>query len=177
MAGENATGVIVDNLARAGAGSGSYATLPESALNATWNGGVNYPCHLAIYTAGPNDASSDVAPDVWVANVAAWLRGVRDLGTSQGATDIILGLPHLGRHTTANFRYAEYASRLRSLAASYGAAVVDWWQMGRNSWPYWSTLGYWGTSAGTGAAGTDSVHLSDAGFAAMAAPVIDLLRA
>ncbi|WP_052479925.1 hypothetical protein [Streptomyces sp. NBRC 110035] len=176
-AGENASGVIVDNLARAGAGSGSYATLPESALNATWNGGINYPASLAIYTAGPNDASSDVAPDVWVDNVAAWLRGVRDLGTSQGATDIILGMPHLGRHTTANYRYAEYAARLRSLAASYNAAVVDWWEMGRNSWPYWSTLGYWGTNAGTGGAGTDSVHLSNAGFAAMASPVIDLLKA
>jgi lysophospholipase L1-like esterase len=176
VAGENTSGVIVDNLARAGAQSSSYATLPESALNATWNGGVSYPCDLAIYTAGPNDASNDVAPDVWLDNVAAWLRGVRDLGTAQGNTDLVIGLPHLGRHVTSNYRYSEYASRLRGLAATYGAAVVDWWEIGRNSWPYWNTLGYWGTNAGTGAAGTDSVHLSDAGFAAMAAPVISLLE-
>jgi hypothetical protein len=143
--------------------------------DATRNGGVSCPCNLAIYTAGPNDAGNDVTGDTWLANVSAWLRGVRDLGTAQGNTDIVIALPHLGRHVTSNYRYSEYAARLRGLAFSYGAAVIDWWEMGRNSWPYWSTLGYWGTNAGTGAAGSDSVHLSDAGFEAMAAPVIDLL--
>ncbi|MFD5899050.1 GDSL-type esterase/lipase family protein [Streptomyces sp. NPDC060366] len=176
VSGENASGVIVHNLARAGAGSGSYATLPESALNATWNGGVSYPADLCIYTAGPNDASSDVLPDVWVDNLAAWLKGVRDTGASVGATDIVIGLPHYGKHTGSTARYAEYAARLRSLADAHGAAVVNWWTIGRNSWEFWNGQGLWGTNAGTGAAGSDSVHLSDAGFEVMAAPVVDLLR-
>ncbi|MGD1220015.1 GDSL-type esterase/lipase family protein [Streptomyces krungchingensis] len=175
VSGERPSGVIVHNLGLGGATSATFANVASTALNATWHGGSDFPADLAIYTAGPNDAGNDVAGDVWLANLAAWLRAVRDVGTQQGSTDIVIALPHLGRHVTTNYRYAEYASRLRSLAFTYGAAVVDWWQLGRNSWPYWSTLGYWGTNAGTGAAGSDSVHLSDAGFAAMAAPVIELL--
>ncbi|MDR3081615.1 MAG: hypothetical protein LBV60_11940, partial [Streptomyces sp.] len=63
----------------------------------------------------------------------------------------------------------------RALADVYNCAFVNWWGMGRNSWEYWRTLGYWGTSAGTGAAGTDSVHMSDSGFAYMAGAIATLL--
>lgn len=175
VSGERPSGVIVHNLGLGGASSSTFSNPASTALNATWQGGSDFPADLAIYTAGPNDAGADIAGDTWLTNVSGWLRAVRDAGTQQGNTDIILALPHLGRHTT-NYRYNEYASRVRSLAETYSAAVVDWWAIGQNSWPYWSSLGYWGTSAGTGAAGADTVHMSDAGFAAMAAPVIDLLK-
>ncbi|MFJ2717396.1 SGNH/GDSL hydrolase family protein [Streptomyces sp. NPDC087437] len=175
VSGENASGVVVHNLALAGAKSDTYASNAPSALNATWNGGVDYPADLVIYTAGPNDAAGNTAGDVWAANVAKFLKAVRDTGTATGDTDVIIALPHLGTHDTANFKYQDYAIRARGLADTYGCAFVNWWQLGRNSWEYWRTQGYWGTSAGTGAAGTDGVHMSDAGFAFMANQILPLL--
>lgn len=176
VSGEKASGVIVHNLALAGATSATLNGNTTAALNATWNGGVDFPCDLAIYTAGPNDAAANTVADTWAANLAKWLKAVRDTGAATGNTDIIIALPHLGTHDVTNFKYQDYAIRARTLAEAYGAACIDWWTIGRNSWQYWNSLGYWGTNAGTGAAGTDAVHLSDAGFAAMAAPIINLLE-
>ncbi|MYR43075.1 SGNH/GDSL hydrolase family protein [Streptomyces sp. SID5910] len=175
VSGENTTGVVVHNLALAGAKSETYALNATTALNSTWNGGVDYPADLCIYTAGPNDAAANVDPDVWAANVAKWTKAVKDTGTATGNTDIIIAVPHLGKHDVTNFKYQDYALRARALADVYGCAVVNWWLLGRNSWEYWSGLGYWGTNAGTGAAGTDSVHMSDAGFQFMADAILPLL--
>lgn len=175
--GTNATGVVVNNLAMGGASSASYANNTTAQLNSTWNGGVDYPADLVIYTAGPNDATQNTAGDVWAANVAKYLKAVRDTGSATGATDVVIMLPHLGTFDTTNYKYQDFAVRARTLAEVYGAAFVNMWAVGRNSWEYWRTLGYWGTSAGTGAAGTDSVHLSDAGFAFMANTVLPLLTA
>jgi lysophospholipase L1-like esterase len=169
--------VVVNNLAMGGASSSSYANNTTAQLNSTWNGGVDYPADLVIYTAGPNDATANTAPDVWSSNVAKYLKAVRDTGSATGATDVIIMMPHLGTHDTTNYQYQSYAERGRVLAEVYGAAFINMWAIGRNSWAYWSGLGYWGTSAGTGAAGTDAVHLSDAGFQHMADQVIPLLTA
>ncbi|MFD7776651.1 GDSL-type esterase/lipase family protein [Streptomyces sp. NPDC059753] len=175
--GTNATGVVVNNLAMGGASSASYANNTTAQLNSTWNGGVDYPADLVIYTAGPNDATANTTGDAWAANVAKFLKAVRDTGSATGTTDVIIMLPHLGTHDTTNYKYQDFALRARSLAEVYGAAFVNMWAIGRNSWEYWRTLGYWGTSAGTGAAGTDAVHLSDAGFAFMANQVLPILTA
>ncbi|GHJ04829.1 hypothetical protein TPA0906_66940 [Streptomyces olivaceus] len=175
VSGENATGVVVHNLALAGARSETFGNNATTALNATWNGGVDFPGDLVIYTAGPNDAAVNTTGDAWVANVAKWMKAVKDTGGAIGDCDIILALPHLGTHDVTNFKYQDYAIRGRALAEAYGCAFVDWWTIGRNSWQYWNSLGYWGTNAGTGAAGTDSVHLSDAGFAAMADALMPLV--
>ncbi|MEU1200125.1 GDSL-type esterase/lipase family protein [Streptomyces sp. NPDC005813] len=173
--GLNATGVVVNNLALAGASSASYANNLQSALNSTWNGGVDYPADLVIFTAGPNDATANTTGDAWAANVAKFLKAVRDTSTATGTTDVMIMLPHLGVHDVTNFKYQDYALRGRALAEVYGAAFVNMWALGRNSWEYWRTLGYWGTSAGTGAAGTDAVHMSDAGFQFMANQILPLL--
>ncbi|MEU6058011.1 glycosyl hydrolase family 28-related protein [Streptomyces sp. NPDC047097] len=175
VSGEKASGVIVHNLALAGASSTTFGNNATTALNATFNGGVDFPCDLAIYTAGPNDAAANTTGDAWAANVAKWIKAVRDTGTATGDTDIMIAIPHLGKHDVANFKYQDYAERARALADVYNCAVVNWWTLGRNSWEYWNGAGYWGTNAGTGAAGTDSVHLSDAGFQAMADVLLPLL--
>ncbi|MFD3952189.1 GDSL-type esterase/lipase family protein [Streptomyces albidoflavus] len=177
VSGENAAGVVVHNLALAGARSETYGNNASTALNATWNGGVDFPADLVVFTAGPNDAAANTAGDVWAANVAKYLKAVRDTGAADGSTDVMILLPHLGTHDTTNFKYQDYAVRARVLAEVYGAACVDMWTLGRNSWRYWSDLGYWGTNAGTGASGSDSVHPSDAGFAFMADTILPLLTA
>lgn len=166
VAGENATGVVVDNLAKAGARASTYGNHTASALNAVWNGGANYPADLCIFTAGPNDAVAGTTVDQWSNSVARYFKAVRD--ANNGATDLMILLPHLGTHDVTNFLYQDYASRARGLADAYGAALVDVWAIGRNSWSYWNSLGYWGTASNPGAAGTDSVHLSDAGYAFVA---------
>jgi lysophospholipase L1-like esterase len=175
VSGEKASGVVVHNLALAGASSSRYANPATTALNATWNGGPDFPCDLAIFTAGPNDATANVTGDTWASNVAKWIKAVRDTGSQLGDTDIILATPHLGTHDVSNFKYQDYAERARALADVYNCAVVNWWTLGRNSWAYWNSLGYWGSTAGTGAAGTNSVHMSDAGFAFMANSLLPLL--
>lgn len=175
VSGEKASGVIVHNLALAGASSSRYANPATAALNATYNGGPDFPCDLAIFTAGPNDAAANVTGDTWAANIAKWLKAVRDTGSQLGDTDVIIALPHLGKHDVTNFKYQDYAERARALADAYNCAVVNWWALGRNSWEYWNSLGYWGTNAGTGAAGTDSVHMSDAGFQFMADAILPIL--
>ncbi|WP_435209542.1 SGNH/GDSL hydrolase family protein [Streptomyces sp. bgisy034] len=175
VSGEKASGVIVHNLALAGASSSRYANPATTALNATYNGGQDFPADLAIFTAGPNDASANVTGDTWAANVAKWIKGVKDTGTAVGDIDIIIALPHLGKHDVTNFKYQDYAERGRALADAYGCAFVNWWALGRNSWEYWNSQSYWGTNAGTGAAGTDSVHMSDAGFQFMADAILPLL--
>ncbi|UAX56817.1 SGNH/GDSL hydrolase family protein [Streptomyces sp. A144] len=175
VSGERASGVLVHNLALAGATSATFGNPAPAALNATYQGGVDFPADLCIYTAGPNDAAANVTGDAWAANVAKWIKAVRDTGTATGDTDIVLAVPHLGRHDTVNFKYQDYAERARALADVYGCAVVNWWTLGRTSWEYWNSLGFWGTNAGTGAAGTDSVHMSDAGFQFMAEQILPLL--
>jgi lysophospholipase L1-like esterase len=173
VAGENSTGIVVDNLAKAGARASTYGTHTASALNAVWNGGANYPADLCIFTAGPNDAVAGTTGDVWASSVAKYFKAVRD--ANDGATDLMILLPHLGNHDVTNFLYQDYAVRARGLAEAYDAALVDMWTIGRNSWSYWNSLGYWGTASNVGATGTDSVHLSDTGYAHVASVVTPIL--
>ncbi|WP_307545213.1 glycosyl hydrolase family 28-related protein [Streptomyces sp. V3I8] len=180
VAGENTTGIVVDNNAKAGASSGSFVTGATTGastpLGAAWNGGEANPCDLLIYTAGPNDAANNVAPDVWMANVAKFMKAVKDTGVQTGNTDIMIVVPHLGVHDVTNFVYAEYANRAAAIADTYGAAVVNLWRLGENSWKYWSDLGYWGDANSPGAAvGTDSVHPNDAGYAHITGHILSVV--
>ncbi|GGX26899.1 hypothetical protein GCM10010353_47580 [Streptomyces chryseus] len=175
VSGENATGIIVHNLAMGGASSASYANNTVAQLNSTWNGGSDFPVDLVVYTAGPNDAAGNVTADAWATNVAKYLKAVKDTGAANGSTDVVILLPHPGNFDLTNYKYQDYAAKALGLAHTYNAAFVDMWTIGDNSWNLWNSLGYWGTSAGTGAAGTDSVHPSDAGFAHMANTVLPIL--
>ncbi|WP_329032268.1 SGNH/GDSL hydrolase family protein [Streptomyces sp. NBC_01725] len=169
IAGENASGVLVHNVALAGATSSRFANDAPTALNAVWNGGGSFPADLAVLSTAPNDAAANIAGDVWLANVAGWIRAVRAAGNG---TDILLALPHIGTHEGTNNRYQEYSRLVRPLADAYGCAVINWWTTGQNSWAYWNGLGYWGSSTTPGAVGTDGVHMSDAGFQHMANTVL-----
>jgi lysophospholipase L1-like esterase len=176
VGGERSSGVLVHNLAVAGATSARYGTsYLSSGLNATWNGGVDFPADLCIWSAAPNDASANNSADVWSANVARWIRAIRDNSPAVGDVDLLFALPHFGRHEGTNFKYQDYVRAARGLCDVYGAAYINWWGLGLNSWENWNAKGYWGTNAATGAAGTDSVHLSDAGFQYMADTVLPLL--
>ena len=172
---ENSTGVIVDNLARAGTRTSNWYT--GSALNAPWNGGTSYPADLVICSLGLNDAANSVTGTDWVTNMTGYLQAVR--AANNGATDIMLLLHHVGNYggsTAAGF-YGQYAAPIRGMAEAYGAALIDLWALGRNSWDYWSSLGYWGNGTNPGPAGTDLVHASNAGHAFIANTVLPHLTA
>lgn len=175
VSGENSTGVIVDNLARAGSRTSHWYT--GSALNSPWNGGTAYPADLVICSLGLNDCQNSVTGVDWLTNMTGYLQAVR--AAHNGATDIMLLLHHVGNYggaTAAGF-YGQYAAHIRGVAEAYGAALIDLWALGRNSWDYWNSFGYWGNGANPGPAGTDLVHASNAGHAYIANQVIPLLTA
>ncbi|MFF4791843.1 GDSL-type esterase/lipase family protein [Streptomyces sp. NPDC001276] len=172
---ENNSGIIVDNVARSGSRSAGWAVNTASALNAVWNGGSAYPGDLVVYSLGVNDANVNNAGDEWAANVAKYLKAVRDAG--DGSTDLLILMHHVGKHEGTNVRYQDYVQRARGLADAYGAALVDMWAIGRNSWNYWDQLGYWADVNVPGAAGHDTVHLSDAGHQRIAEAVLPILTA
>ncbi|MFD5308321.1 glycosyl hydrolase family 28-related protein [Streptomyces ardesiacus] len=171
VSGENASGIVVDNNAKAGASSSTYAS--NIALGSSWNGGQANPCDLLVFTAGPNDAAANVSGDAWSKNVTQYLTEVK--AANNGATDIMFVLPHLGKHDVTNYVYQDYAIRARGLAEAFNAALVDIWTLGRNSWNYWNSLGYWGDANNVGQTGTDSVHMGNTGYAHMASHITPLL--
>ncbi|MFJ6559986.1 hypothetical protein ACIQMV_08895 [Streptomyces sp. NPDC091412] len=168
VSGERASGVVVHNCALGGATSARYNNDTAAALNAIWNGGSAFPADLAVYSAAPNDASTNITGDAWVTNLIGWIKAVRAAGAAGTGADILVALPHIGTHEGTNNKYWEYSRLARPLADVYGFALVNWWTDGQNSWDAWNKLSYWGTSATPGAAGTDGVHLSDVGFQHMA---------
>lgn len=97
----------------------------------------------------------------WVRNLTDSFLDVRE---SNPAAELVILLPHIGTFDAWK-QFNELAYAARGIAEEYGAALVDMWAIGRNSWNYWNGLGYWGNGASSspGGAGTDSIHPSDAG--------------
>jgi lysophospholipase L1-like esterase len=172
VAGENATGVVVDNLGRSGTQAVQWAT--NSALTLPWSGGVSNPADLVILGLGINDAGVPATGEAWVRDMARYLSAVK--AANQGTTDLILVMHHFGNQANPGI-YADYSARARGLASAYGAALVDLWRMGRNSWDYWNGLGYWGNGSNAGPAGTNSVHPGDAGHQYIADVITPLVLA
>ncbi|MGW2130466.1 GDSL-type esterase/lipase family protein [Streptomyces coelicoflavus] len=173
VSGENPAGVIMDNLARPGAASNRFAA-QSATEGAVWNGGANFHGDLAIYSAAPNDAAAGPPPVTgaqWETNLVSWLNAVR---AADYDTDVLIVIPHIGRYESAPI-YHEYSARARTIAEAYGAALVNTWTLGKNSWDYWNSLGYWGTQTNPGGPGTDGVHPSDAGHQFIADQVLPLL--
>jgi len=172
--GVNASGVVVDNYARSGALTSTYVTQRSNYGNpAAWSGGNLQPCDLLIYELGVNDAHNDVSADTVSDNIRAALTQIRDSGAMDGATDLLFLHPHIGTWEGASPYYHDYLERVRALAKTYNAAVVDMWSFYRNSYAYGVSQGYFAVPnhAGTGAAGTtgnsDPVHPSDTGHASI----------
>lgn len=116
-----------------------------------------------------------INPDSWLTSAA---RNFSDLRNTNANAELLILLPHIGNFDGLQ-NWAVITQRARALAEAYGAALVDVWPMGRNSWSYWNTLGRWGNGAATtaGSAGTDNIHPSDAGHQAYADALLPLLVA
>lgn len=160
----NDVGIVVDNYAKSGGkasdfvGSGTFGQSPD------WNGGQYRPCDLLIYSLDLGDVAANTAPDVYLANVRQHIERVRGLGPKHGMTEILFVLNHAGHLDDVNRVAAAYSERIRALAETYGAAVVNMWAQGYNSYDHWADLGHWGTDyVTTGEVGTSDVHLSAAG--------------
>jgi lysophospholipase L1-like esterase len=178
--GENATGVVLNNYGLSGAQTATFADLSQTYMPAAWSGGPNYPADLVIYALGANDANANVAADTLAANVRKFLSTVKD-GTSSsgvkatGNTDVLILMQHIGSYDSTTYKWQDYTERVRGIAEAYGAAFVDIWPLGRNSWNYWQSLGFWGNSTTVGVAGTDTIHMSDAGHQYVANTLLPIL--
>jgi lysophospholipase L1-like esterase len=166
------SGVVLNNFAKKNANAAQY--LPSGKVG--WNGGSSYPADLLIYGVSPQDAIDGVAVDTWASQVRQHLAQVKDGGSNMGATDIVFVLPHIGLSDTQGYRFQDFADRTYALANTFEAAVVDFWNLGRNSWNFFNSLGYWGNSSAPGTAGTDNSLLSDAGNSYMAGVLTALLN-
>ncbi|MGW4446443.1 hypothetical protein [Streptomyces sp. NPDC004682] len=169
---ENASGVVVNNFGKKNANSSQY--LPSGKVG--WNGGSSYPADLLIYCVSVQDVIDGVAVDTWASQVRQHLTQVKDGGGSMGATDVVFVLPHVGLADAQGFRFQDFADRTYALANTFEAAVVDFWNLGRNSWNFFNSLGYWGNPTAPGTAGTDDVLLSDAGHTYIAGVLTSLLN-
>ncbi|BET51759.1 hypothetical protein RGQ21_67410 [Kitasatospora aureofaciens] len=167
---ENDTGIVVDNMGRSGAKTSDFFV--SGTGNALWHGGTSYPADLVVYALGANDAAASVSLDTWSGTVYQMLNTIK--AVNQGQTDILMLIQHRGNYGAGTF-YSQYAARARGIAEEYGAALVNMWPIGRNSYSYWSGLGYWGDSTNPGAAGADIVHPSDAGHQVIADQLLPLL--
>lgn len=180
VAGTNATGTVVNNFARYGSRAANFAAA-DSTINTDWNGAFQYPADLVILTHAPNDVNNGAGQDtvtVWANNIRTIMDRIRNNGGALGATDVMIVLPHIGTFDTTNNFYPLYSDEASALATTYGCALVNMWTVGRNSWAYWNSLGYWSNASNPGVAGTDNVHPSDAGHAFIASvisPIISLV--
>lgn len=176
IGGENASGAVVDMYAVGGAQSSVVATTSV----ANWTGGPSAAADLLIVSDEANDLSASVTPDTWARNLHLFLDTVRgNKGGATGATDIVIVFANPGLFDTGNLA-AEYVQRARGLAEYYGAALVNFAALGRNSYDYWTSLGYWSQGpavpgAAAPPANGDKGHPSDAGHLYMAnvlAPIV-----
>lgn len=180
VSGRNTTGVVVDNYAVQGSTSGQWNNLDnlQAVTNVidggagAWSGGYKRPCDLLIMGDILNDAAAGASYDQYLDYLKMFLDGVR--GKTSGAAggfgqigdqDILIVLPHAGRFDNATTsRHMQMAKNARDLAEQYGAALVNFWTLGRNSWDYWNSLGYWSDdTTASGLAGTGAAHPSNAG--------------
>jgi lysophospholipase L1-like esterase len=180
VAGEDTTGCLVNQFSRYGQTT-TAVNSSDPLHSGTWNGGWQYPADLVVYALGANDAHGALPGDTWAKNVRCWLEGVYDGafgGSSVGAVDGVLVLPHIGSYDAAEWVYQDYAVRARGIAEAYGLLLIDLWALGRNSWNWWhaqSGGSYWADADSPGHAGSDLIHLSDAGHAFVAETVLSVV--
>lgn len=172
VSGETASGVTLNNFSKRNANAAHY--LPTGRIE--WNGGSLYPADLLIYAVSPQDVIDGVSADTWASQVRQHLSEAKDGGSALGAVDIVFVLPHIGKADFQGRRFQAFADRTYALAAQFEAAVVDLWNLNRNSWNFSNSLGHWANPTAPGTAGTDDFLLSDAGHAYTAGVLADLLN-
>ncbi|MFJ8140662.1 hypothetical protein [Streptomyces sp. NPDC096013] len=168
---KNAAGVVLHNLGRKN-GTADVYTQP---LRVGWNGGSSLPADVVVYAVSPDDILNGTSADAWASTVRQHIADIRDSGSLTGATDLVIVLPHIGKADT-NLSMQDYADRAHGLAIAHEAALINLWAMGRTSWNYWNSLGYWADPTSPGTAGTDLLHMSDAGHAYTASVISALLK-
>jgi lysophospholipase L1-like esterase len=175
VSGERSSGLIANRFGRPGGQSSimNDATQQYAYGKPAQLSGANLypsPSDLAIYAYGVNDAYAGVTADTYFANVWGWLRAQREGATKAGEVDLVILMPHIGTNDDAEPIYYQYAQRLRGLAEHYGAALVNVGARYRQSRAAALAAGYFGSSeTSLGLTGTNSVHPSDVGHAAIAA--------
>lgn len=196
VSGRNATGVVCDRYAHAGYTAGLFnnasGTIAASGRTygganrgtygkaGLWSGGSLRPADLLVWALGVNDINAGVTADTYINQMNTWLQSIR--GGVYGAgdyyqdTDLVLLVHHLGKNDT-NKIGLDYMNRITGMAKAHNAAVVNMWEWGRNSWKWHQTQGYWGVNTTTGAAGSDGIHLSDAGHQVTADLLLSVLTA
>lgn len=176
VSGENATGVMVNNVSKSAAEGAQWNGLDGPPVSADWAGGVNYPADLVIWNLSENEVvQGSVNVPTAVLNVRRYFDRIRDNATTGGAVELAILLDHAGTYDSGSQAWHDLSAQLASLAATYGAAMFNLWTAGRNSWHYWNSLHYWGNPANPTTSGTDFVHPSDAGHAYIAGLVADVL--
>jgi lysophospholipase L1-like esterase len=169
--GSHTSGARVDNYGVQGSEASSLdgvtvAPFIAQAAPNIWTGGTSNPADLVVCGFGVNDGKNNRGQVAYTEAVRRYLDGVR-AGTNP-ETDLVFMMPHVGTWEGSNKKYHAYCLEMRGMADAYGAALVNIWPRGRNSWGYWNSLGFWGTdSVATGEAGTHGVHPSNAGHQAM----------
>jgi hypothetical protein len=178
-----ANGVVPHWFVASGRGAKHFAGVTPAGPGDTrhWNGGRENPLDLAIVALGGNDVTqaTPVTTPAETLNhlftitqdIGRVLQEIRDGGSLDGDCDLILVLPHMGTFISDANKIALYERLIDEtygLAKAYGAAVVNCWELGRNSRNNWLNAGYFGqNNVPAGNAGTDTVHLSDSGFEAI----------
>ena len=181
----NAVGCVVDNFSMYGQFASSLQNSDTNRMG-SWQGGGNNPVDLAIYANVLNDLAGGASATTFAASVQGWASLVQDtyLGGSAitmansptGTTDLVFVVPHFGHYDAGKIGFS-YHAIMRSIAEETGAMLIDFNPIGRNSYNYWSGLGYWSNDTVPGTSGTDAVHLSDAGHLFMANTVQSALAA
>jgi len=172
--GLNTTGIVGYGMNHFGRSSGDVHTV-TSLSSALTIGRVSieaFAPDLFIYEEGINDLTFDVLGISYAYNVASAM----DFALAGNPLcDVVIVVPHRGNTPDLTELYPAYIRELRAVADSYGALLVDFWPIGKNSYPYWSNLGYFGDGTADGLSGNNPVHPGDAGHAYMESVLYPLL--
>jgi len=121
---------------------------------------------LVIVGVGVNDmAQSGANPASMAEGLSRLLKSYMQGNTVEFSPDVVIVGEHQGAFSDLLGSGLAMAGQAAAVAAGIGGAHIDVWGIGHRSHKFWSDLGYF----------LDVVHPNDAGSAAYAAPVIDLL--
>lgn len=189
MAGYNSTGVAVNKFGRGGYPSAAFNNgVGNSFVNSAgvtiggpnrgtfaqagrWSGGSLNRSDLIIYATGLNDArpaGATTLPDTYLANLRNFLEDVKGGGNSSADSSVMIVMQHQGDisfQEASTQYYVLYCQRIRALAEHYGAALVNFNPIGKNSYQFLKDNQYLGAKSPAGTYNpSELVHLSDAGF-------------
>lgn len=147
---------------------GARAAIPAETMQPAFDlfDGLEVPDVLIICLGANDGANPEANEQSWIDGASNILRPTTISGTLTYSPEIIFVIEHYGTWIAAIHEHIPaIAGAHAQMAAGNGGALVDVWGIGRRSWAYWNSLGYF----------TDSIHPSAAGHQQYAQPIIDLL--